>query len=152
MNRGFPGGSRGKEPACNTGDIRDWGSIPGSGRSPGGGNGNPLQYSCLENPMDRGACQATVHGVARVGHNLATKPPPPLICFWERGKFLLQLVWSSSWEISWFQVNICQCREYKRCGFDPWVGKIPWRRKWQHTPEFLPGEFHRQRRLAGYRP
>ena len=47
----------------NTGDARDEGSIPGSGRSPGVGHGNPLQYSCLENPMDRGACWATVHGV-----------------------------------------------------------------------------------------
>ena len=44
----------GKESACNAGDIADVGSIPGSGRSPGGGNGNPLQYSCLKNPMDRG--------------------------------------------------------------------------------------------------
>ena len=50
--------------------------IPGSGRSRGKGNGNPLQYSCLENPMDREAWQATVHGVARVGLDLATKPPP----------------------------------------------------------------------------
>jgi len=50
--------------------------IPGSGRSPGERNGNPLQYSCLENPMDRGAWQATVHGVARVRHDLATKSPP----------------------------------------------------------------------------
>ena len=50
--------------------------IPGSERSPGEGNGNPLQYSRLENPMDTGAWQATVHGVARVGHDLATKPPP----------------------------------------------------------------------------
>ena len=49
--------------------------IPGSGRSPGEGNDNPLQYSCLENSMDRGACQATVHGVTRVGHDLVTKPP-----------------------------------------------------------------------------
>ena len=49
----------------NTGDIRDASSIPGLGRSPGGGNGNPLQYSYLENPMDRGAWQATVHGVAK---------------------------------------------------------------------------------------
>ena len=48
-----------KNPPANTGDIRDAGSIPGSGRSPGEGNGNPLQYSCLENPMDRGAWQAT---------------------------------------------------------------------------------------------
>ena len=52
------------------------GSIPGLGRSPGEGNGNPLQYSCLENPMDRRAWQATVHGVARARHDLATKPPP----------------------------------------------------------------------------
>ena len=47
----------------NAGEIRDVGSIPGLGRSPGGGHGNPLQYSCLENPMDRGAWQATTHGI-----------------------------------------------------------------------------------------
>ena len=69
----FPCSSVGKESACNAGDP---GSIPGSGRSPGERNGNLLQYSCLENPMDRGAWQAIVHGVARVGHNLVTKPPP----------------------------------------------------------------------------
>ena len=50
---------------ANVGDIRDEGPIPGLGKSPGGGNGNPLQYSCLENPMDRGAWRATVHGVAK---------------------------------------------------------------------------------------
>ena len=55
---GFPGGSEVKVSACNTGDPR---SIPGSGRTPGEGNGNPLQYSCLENPMDGGAWWATVH-------------------------------------------------------------------------------------------
>ena len=49
---------------ANAGDIRDVGLSPGSGRSPGGGHSNPLQYSCLENPMDRGAWQATVHGIA----------------------------------------------------------------------------------------
>ena len=49
---------------ANVGDVRDTGSIPGSGRSPGGGHGNPVQYSCLESPMDRGTWQATVHGVA----------------------------------------------------------------------------------------
>ena len=54
--------SEGKVSACNAGDL---GSIPGSGRSPGEGNGNPLQYSCLENPMDGEAWQATVHGVAK---------------------------------------------------------------------------------------
>ena len=62
LTRGFPGGSEVKASAYNVGDL---GSIPGSGRSPGEGNGNPLQYSCLENPMDREAWQATVHGVAK---------------------------------------------------------------------------------------
>ena len=57
---GFPAGSDGKESTCNVGDL---GSIPGLGRSPGGGHGNPLQYSGLENPMDRGAWWAAVHGV-----------------------------------------------------------------------------------------
>jgi len=51
----FPSGSVGKESACNTGDAGDASSIPGSGTSPGGGNDNPLQYSCLKNPKDRGA-------------------------------------------------------------------------------------------------
>ena len=59
---GFSGGLDGKESACNAGDT---GSIPGSGRSPGEENGNPLQYSCLENPMGRGVWQATVLGVAK---------------------------------------------------------------------------------------
>ena len=55
----------GRESTCNAGATGDTGSIPGSGRSPGGGNGNPLRYSCLENPMDRGAWWATVHRVAK---------------------------------------------------------------------------------------
>ena len=54
-----------RNPPINTGDLRDASSIPGSGKSPGEGNGNPLQYSCLGNPMDRGARQATVHGVTK---------------------------------------------------------------------------------------
>ena len=70
---GFPCSSVGKESACNAGDL---GLIPGLGRSPGEGNGNPLQYSCLENRMDKGAWRATVHGVTKVGHDLPTKPPP----------------------------------------------------------------------------
>ena len=60
--KGFPGVSVVENPPGNAGDM---GLIPGSGRSPGEGNGNPLQYSCLENPLDRGAWWATVHGVAR---------------------------------------------------------------------------------------
>ena len=70
----FPYSSVGKESACNAVDPD---SIPGLGSYPGEGNGNPLQYSCLENLMNKGAWWATVHEVARVGHDLATKPPPP---------------------------------------------------------------------------
>ena len=62
---GFPGGSVIKNSPANAGDIRDVGFIPGLGRSPGGGNGNQLQYSCLVNLMDRGASRATVHGVKK---------------------------------------------------------------------------------------
>ena len=65
---------RKKESACNAGDP---GSIPALGRSLGEGNGNPFQYACLENPIQRGAWGAAVHGVARVRQDLMTKPPPP---------------------------------------------------------------------------
>ena len=64
-NLGFPGGSVVKNPPANAEDTGDAGLIPGSGRSPGGGNSNPLQCSCLENPIDRGAWWATVHRVAK---------------------------------------------------------------------------------------
>ena len=67
---GFPGSSVVKNPPANAGDL---GLIPGSERSAGEGNGNPLQYSCLGNPMDRGDWRAIVHGVARVRHDIASK-------------------------------------------------------------------------------
>ena len=70
---GFPHSSVGKSSACNAEVV---GSILGSRRPPEEGDGDPLQYSCLENPKDRGAWQTTVHGISRVGHNSATKPPP----------------------------------------------------------------------------
>ena len=69
---GFPGGLDNAAFACNAGDL---GLIPRWRRSSGEGNGNPLQYSRLENPIDRRAWQATVHGIARVRHDLATKLP-----------------------------------------------------------------------------
>ena len=71
---GLPLSSAWKESYFNAGDT---GSILGSGRYPGEGNGKPLQYSCLENLMHRGAWQATIHSVTRVRHDLVTKPPPP---------------------------------------------------------------------------
>ena len=66
---GSPGGSDNKESACNAGDA---GSIPGLGESPGEGNGNPLQYSCLDNSMDREAWWATVHGITKSQIQLST--------------------------------------------------------------------------------
>ena len=75
---GFPGGTTGKavkhigKVLANAGDTRDVGSIPGLGGSPGGGYGDPLQYSCLQNPMDRGAWQASVHRVAELDMTEAT--------------------------------------------------------------------------------
>ena len=98
---GFPGGSDDKESACNAGDP---GSIPGSGRSPGEGNGNLLQYS--------------------MGFPGSTSGKEPT----------------------------SQCRRHKRQGFNPWVGKIPWKTAWQSTPVFLPGVSYEQRSMAGYSP
>ena len=120
----------------NLPNIGDPGLIPGSRRSLGGGNGNPLQYSCLENPMDRGAQQAIAHGVTKSWTWL------------KQFSILLQCfpVGTSGKE------HICQCRRLKRCRFNPWVGKIPRRRKWQPILVFMPGKFHRPRRLAGYSP
>ena len=66
--KGFPGGSDAKESNCNGGNL---GLIPGLGRSPGGGHGNPLQYACLENPTDRGAWPATIHRVAKLQTQLS---------------------------------------------------------------------------------
>ena len=76
---GFPGGSDGKESACSAGDL---GSVPGWERSPGEGIGNPLQYSCLENPMDRVACWVTVHVVAKRWARLSMNHPIPCLPCW----------------------------------------------------------------------
>ena len=77
MLYGFSGGSDSRESACNVGDL---GSTPGWGRSPGEGNGYPLQYSCMKNPMDRGAWRATVHGVAESETTEATEHKCLHIC------------------------------------------------------------------------
>ena len=93
---GFPGGSNSKESACNVGDlgsvfnVRDPGSIPGLGRSPREGNGNPFQYSSLENSIDRGPWQTTVCGVAR-----SQTWPSKSLCY-----YLLSLSISLHWKIS----------------------------------------------------
>ena len=116
----------------------DSGLILGSGRSPGRGNGNPLQCSCMENPRDGGAWWAAVYGVAQS---------------WTPLKWLSSSCLSIS---AGFQggtsgeESACQCRWHKRCRFDPQLRKIPWRKAWQHTPVILPGESHGQRNLVGY--
>ena len=111
---------RGKGSACNSGDT---GSIPGLGRSPGGGNGNPPQYSCWGNPMDRGT---TVHGVARVGHDLASKPSPPppsvtemwgVTVWFESSKVLFVKEHGSDLT---FWPTACDCNgRSQECYFDP---------------------------------
>ena len=73
---GFPGGAVVKNLPANAGDTRVSGLTPGSRRCPGRGNGSLIQYACLRNPMERGAWQATAHGVARVGHDLVTEYTP----------------------------------------------------------------------------
>ena len=111
---GIPGGSVVKkllaiqETTCNAGDT---GSIPGLGKSPGEGKGNPHQYSCLRNPMVRGVLWATVHGVTRVGHDLATKSPCIIIgpmnaafvaqFLPRKGKRLAMLCLSSAMNLVW---------------------------------------------------
>ena len=95
---GFPGGASGKESACNAGDTGEMGSIPGSVRFPGVGNGKPLQYSGLENPMDREAWCAIVHGVTKSGTWLSTQaihPSPSSV----KGTTLSVL--DESWTISY---------------------------------------------------
>ena len=117
------------------------------------GNGNPLQYSCLENPMDRGAWLAMVHGVAESRTWLKWLSTAHI---WQRT--FIQCISRSSiinnglprWLSG--KDSACQCRRRRRWGFNPWVGKIPWRRKWQPTPVFLPRESHGQRILVGYSP
>ena len=81
----FSGGAVVKNPPANAGDSRDTGSFPGSGRSPGVGNGNLLQYSCLGNPLDRGACQASVRGVA--------KSQTQLCYYWARMSTHASIAW-----------------------------------------------------------
>ena len=106
----------------------DAGLIPGLGRSPGEGNGNPLQYSCLANPMNREAWWAIVHGVAK--------------CW----------IW-----LKWFRIHVppvygfpfgSTCKESAcnagRFGFDPWISNIPWRSERLPNSVFSPGEFHGQ--------
>ena len=77
-----------KNPPANAGDTRDMGSVPGSGRSPGEGNGYPLHYSCMEKSMDRGAWRATVHEVAKGQTQMSTHTQQKMFLFWDPGFWL----------------------------------------------------------------
>ena len=101
--------------------------------------------------MDRGAWKAIVHGITELDADLVTQQqPPPVGILW-----LLLCLRYKDWGLPrWLsgRESTCQCKRCKSQTFDPWVGNIPWRRKWQPTPVFLPGESHGQRSLAGYSP
>ena len=99
------------------GDAEDQSSIPGSGISPRGGHDNPLQHSCLGNPMDRGAWGATVHGVIKsdtTGHACT-----------QAVDFNSKLFDGDFPSGASGKESTCQCKRHERHGFDPWVGKIP---------------------------
>ena len=121
--QGFPCGSVGKESTCNVGDL---GSIPGLGRSPGEGKSYPLQYSGLENSMDSMDC--TVHEVAKSRTWLSLSHGNSL--FWT------SLMAQGSPD------GKSLCQQCRRPRFNPWVGKILWRREKLPTPVFWPRESH----------
>ena len=129
LREGFPCNSAGEESTWNVGDL---GSIAGLGRSPGEGKGYPIQYSGLENFTD-----CIVHRSQRVGGDWVT------FTF----TFCLRMGFPGG---ASGKEPTCQCRKHRRHRFDPWVRKIPPRRKWQPTSVSLPRETHGQRKLAGY--
>ena len=164
------GGTSSKEPPANAGDLRHAGSIPGWGRCPEGGHSNPLQYSCLENPMDRGTWWATVHRVSKSQtwlkwlsmHRMRQTTKYQVF-------FHIFLVFSDSSPACMLFPLIFECKHYL-AGFPRWlsgiestcqagyVGSIPGSErspgegKWQPTPVFLPEKCHGQRSLADYSP
>ena len=114
------------------GDTGDMGLILGSARSPGVGNGNPLQYSCLENPRDRGVWWAAIYGVTESDTTEAT---------WQQQQQQQHFIRAS---------QVAQQLRFHLPMLE--TQKISWRRKWQLTPVFLPGKSHGQRSLVGYCP
>ena len=123
-----------KESTCNQGDM---GSIPVLGRSPGGGHGNPLQYSCLGSPMDRGAWQTTVHKVKkRIQLKWLSTQHKYRV---SQGVWVLNTHAHTHTPTQTHTNPACQWSRHKSHRFDPWFGKILWRRAWQPIPVLLPG-------------
>ena len=138
-----------KNPPANAGDARDAGSVPGSGRPPGEGNGNPLQYSCLETPVDGEAWWATAYGVTKSWTRLSDFTSlygPP-----EERKLPLpsyrtvRRMYPGSTVAKNPAANAGDAGDV---GLIPALERSPGRRKWQPPPVFLPGEFHGRRSLA----
>ena len=132
----------------------------------GEGNGNPFQCSCLENPSDRGAWWAAVYGVTQSRTQLmrlsSSRVYMLMVTEFKMSGLLLNwqhflgisnaggyTVRGASLVAQVLKIIHLQCR---RLGFDPWIGKIPWRREWQSIPLVLPGKSHGQRSLMGYSP
>ena len=124
---GLPWWLSGKKSASN---AENAGSILRSGRSPGGGHGNSLQHSCLENPMNRGAWWATSHGAADTTAATEHACTTSLVISEMQINITIRLSWQSIW------------LHRGRPEFYPWVRKVPWRRERLPTPVFWPGEFH----------
>ena len=135
-----------KNMPANAGDVRDVGLIPGSGRSPGKGNGNPFYYSCLENPMDRGICWAIVHRVAKslTGLKQLSMHPP----FQRIGSLIAEERVFFFFSLMCMQLGFPGGSVGKETAFIaldagdacliPWSGKIPWKRAWKPTTVSLP--------------
>ena len=152
---GFPMALVVKNLPVKAGDIRDAGLMAGSGRSLGGMHGNPLQYSSLENPMDRGYWWTTVQRVEKsrmywsdLAHMWFSVQTTKNIC-------KIQLLSMNDLVRSKVSPSVSVVKNWptnRRHSFNPWIGKITWRGKWQPTPIFLSGKCHGQRNLAGCSP
>ena len=147
----FPGGSVVKNPPADAGDARDVGSIPGSGRSPGGEDGHPLQRSCLGNSVDRGACYGRDRGVAKSRTWLSTAQntcisvstcPPPYP----------PIKWLSICESIHYDPSTYLSTIFQPIYILPIFISTSWRRQWHPTPVLLPGKSHGPRSLAGCSP
>ena len=114
----------------------------------GEGNGNPLQCSCLENPRDGGVWWAAVYGVAQSRTQLKRLSSSSS----SSSRYIYIMCSISRLDFSHGSDGKEICLQCGRPGFNPWNGKLPWRKEWKPTPIFLPGEFHGQRSLAGYSP
>ena len=137
----FPGSASGKEPTSQMQEIKEMQVILRSARSPLGGHGNPLQYSCLANPMTE-----EPSGLQSIGSQTVRHDWSDWACMHACKESMGLPRWLRGKE------STCQWRRHRRHRFDPWVGKVPWRRKWQSISVFLPGISHGQRGLVGYSP